>query len=293
MAAPQVSVPEFLADQVALLEPFEFVVLSGPDPPFPSLEVGRDEAGDLHLRILTGEPQTLSELQRGSLQDLGFAPAADPERGSIWERRIGADGGGEAVAVAGDVLHEVFGIELRGPLDVHHGSRRKEIEARRNREALRARIEPILTDLIGSPPTLDPDGDWVFLFRKARVFVAPRTTSDGRVIVRVFAITNVGLPITPQLALFIASLNFGLAFCRFALDAQHGAVWVDETLLGDLVSDEELRFTVETVASTAADWEGRIKEMFGGFTAQDVLSGRSGGAAPGAKPGNMNSGGYL
>lgn len=56
------------------------------------------------------------------------------------------------------------------------------------------------------------------------------------------------------------------------------------------VTDEELRFTIKTVASTAATWQGRIKDNFGGFSAQDLLSGRADGTVPREKPGR---GGYL
>ncbi len=108
--------------------------------------------------------------------------------------------------------------------------------------------------------------------------------------VRVFAVTNVGVTVTPDLGLFLARLNFGLVFGRFALDAEHHAIWVDETLLGEHFSDDEFRFTVRAVASIADDWDDRLKQMFGGATYQDVLTKRSNHLAPPTKPGH---GGYL
>jgi hypothetical protein len=96
----------------------------------------------------------------------------------------------------------------------------------------------------------------------------------GPVIVRIFAITNVGVPVTPELGLFLARLNFGLMFGRFALDAEHHSIWFDETLLGDQFSDEELRFTIDVVASTADQWDDRLKQMFGGATYQEALAER-------------------
>jgi hypothetical protein len=109
-------------------------------------------------------------------------------------------------------------------------------------------------------------------------------------VVRVFAITNVGVAVTPELGLFLARLNFGLMFGRFALDAEHRAIWFDETLLGDQFTDEELRFTISVVASTADHWDDRLKQMFGGATYEEVLAGRAKEPAPPTKPGQ---GGYL
>ena len=41
-------------------------------------------------------------------------------------------------------------------------------------------------------------------------------------------------------------------------------MWFDETLLGEHVTAEELRFTIEMVASTANEWDQKIASMFGG-----------------------------
>lgn len=286
---PDAPADAFLIEQVQSLRAFEFVAVSGPELPSSGFEVAREETGGLRIRLLPSDPAALTELQRGALKQLGLEAVPGAGDGTAWERSAPGDAAA-AVGIVDDILVKVFGGRLHGALDVHHGSHRAEIEAARKMESLRARIEPILAELVGASPTRDPDGDWVFHYKSTEVFVAPRVTQDGMVIVRVFAITNVGLTLTPQLALFIASLNFGLAFCRFALDVQHGAVWVDETLLGDLVSDEELRFTVRTVASTASEWQSRIKEMFDGITAEDLLSGRYQTAVPQSKPGQ---GGYL
>jgi len=130
----------------------------------------------------------------------------------------------------------------------------------------------------------------VLPIRDVHVVVAPRVAPGGPVIVRVFAITNVGVAVTPDLGLFLARLNFGLMFGRFALDAEHHSIWFDETLLGDQFSDEELRFTIQVVASTADHWDDRLKQMFGGVTYQEVLAGRASHVAPPVKPGQ---GGYL
>jgi hypothetical protein len=87
-------------------------------------------------------------------------------------------------------------------------------------------------------------------------------------------------------------MNFRLMYGRFALDAEHAAIWFDETLLGEPLSDEALRFTIDIVASTTDEWDDRIQQMFGGATYQQVLKGNARHSAPPTKPGG-GSGGYL
>jgi hypothetical protein len=132
----------------------------------------------------------------------------------------------------------------------------------------------VVQEVAGRRVEQDRDGDYVLPIRGVHVVVAPRATPGGPVIVRVFAITNTGVAVTPELGLFLARLNFGLMFGRFALDAQHRSIWFDETLLGDQFRDEELRFTLQVVASTADQWDDRLKQMFGGATYQEALAER-------------------
>jgi hypothetical protein len=148
----------------------------------------------------------------------------------------------------------------------------------------------VLTEMAKHRPEQDEDGDYLLPIGDVRVTVAPRVAPGGPVIVRVFAITNVGVTVAPELGLFLARLNFRLMFGRFALDAEHAAIWFDETLLGDQLSDEALRFTVGIVVSTADEWHNRLQQMFGGATYQQVLQGNATHGTPPIKPG---SGGYL
>ena len=60
-------------------------------------------------------------------------------------------------------------------------------------------------------------------------------------------------------------------FGRFALDVERSAIWFDETLLGEEFREEELRFAIRMLASTADEWDDRLKQMFGGFTYQEML----------------------
>jgi hypothetical protein len=78
-------------------------------------------------------------------------------------------------------------------------------------------------------------------------------------------------------------------FGRFSLDADHQSIWLDETLLGDHVTDEELRFTVEMVAGTANEWDQKIAATFGGRVRDADQEGPPQAETP-TKPGQ---GGYL
>jgi hypothetical protein len=122
--------------------------------------------------------------------------------------------------------------------------------------------------------------------------IAPRATPDAQIVIRVFAITNVDVGVTPDLGLFLARLNFDLMFGRFALDAEHRAIWFDESLLGEHFREEELRFAIRMVSSTADGWDDRLKQMFGGMTYQEALTGPTAQAAPPTKPGK-GTGMYL
>jgi hypothetical protein len=231
----------------------------------------------------------LSARVRSALRERGFVSEDPEDRTRPWVHPV-ADVA-SAVDLAQSVLTEVFEEKSEADLDLAHGSHRAEHEVRQKLDAVRERIEKLLTDWRGQPPEKDVDGDYLVPIDDVHVMVAPRAAHGGGVVVRVFAITNVGVTVAPELGLFLARLNFGQVFGRFALDAEHSSIWVDETLLGNHFSDEEFRFTVGVVASIADNWDDRLKQMFGGATYQDVLQKRTTREAPPAKPGN--SGGYL
>ena len=115
--------------------------------------------------------------------------------------------------------------------------------------------------------------------------VAPRAAHDGQVVVRIFSITNVSINVTGELGLFLARLNFGLMFGRFALDTENRSIWFDETLLSEHFREEDLQLAIRMVASTADAWDDRIKGMFGGATHQEMLAAGAAEPAPPAKPG--------
>ena len=261
--------------EVEALEPFDFVAASPSARPLHLVEVTRGEDGRLEVRI-PGRPPLLPELPvpvRSALRERGFASAdaADPTR--PWVREV--SDAAAAVELVQRLLTEVFAEKPDAALDVAHGSHKAEHQARQKLAAARERVEKVVQAVAGRRVEQDKDGDYVLPLRDVQVVVAPRVAPGGPVVVRIFAITNVGVAVTPELGLFLARLNFGLMFGRFALDAEHHSIWFDETLLGDQFSDEELRFTIDVVASTADQWDDRLKQMFGGATHQEALAERS------------------
>lgn len=280
----------FLRGEIEALEPFDFVAAGPAGKPLHMLEVTRLEDGGLEVRV-PGRPPIVPELPvavRTALRDRGFtcADPADPLQPWIC---AAAD-----AASAAELVQRVFGEVFREKpdlaLDIAHGSHKAEHEAEQRLSAVRERIEKVVSTIVGRSPEQDVDSDYVLPMGDVHVVIAPRVTPGGPVVVRVFAITNVGITVAPDLGLFLARLNFGLMFGRFVLDAEHRSIWFDETLLGDQFSDEELRFAVRVVASTADEWDDRLKQMFGGATYQEVMTKRTSHELPLVKPGQ---GGYL
>jgi hypothetical protein len=191
-----------------------------------------------------------------------------------------------------EIHGEVFGEKPDVPLDLSHGSHKAEHEALQKLSLARTRIEAIVNDLLGQPPEQDADRDYVLPIDDVHVVVAPRAATDGQIVVRVFTICNVGINVTPELGLFLARLNFGLMFGRFALDTEHRSIWFDEMLLGEEFREEELRFAIRMVAATADGWDDRLKQMFGGTTYQEMLAGPASASPPPIKPG-QGVGQYL
>jgi len=280
----------YLEAEVESLEPFGFVRMIPAGQMLRTVEVARNEGGGLEVRV-PGRPPVVPELAvpvRSALRERGFTCADASNRTEPWVHP--ADDAASSVELALGVLAEVFEHKPGASLDVLHGSHQAEHEAKQQLAAVRTRVEKMLVEVVGQAPEQDDDGDYVFPMGDVHVTVAPRAIPGGPTVVRVFAVTNVGFQVTPDLGLFLARLNFGLMFGRFALDTENRSIWFDETLLGEHFDDEELRFAIRVVSSTADEWDDRLKQMFGGATWQEVLTQRSDTEAPPIKPG---TGGYL
>lgn len=280
---------DFLRSQVERLQPLEYVLVGIPHQPIRPVEVGRTENGSLAVRVPpvpTGEP--LPVPQRSRLAELGFVSRDASNPMVPWERAV-ADSA-EATTIAERAMRDVLGADLGETVDVFHGSHRLEHERKAKLEAVREQIEPVISDMLGRPPERDVDGDYLVPIGEIEVIVAPRASLDAVVVVRILAITNVGVEVTPDLGVFLARLNFGLMFGRFALDVEHEAIWFDETLLGGHTDDEELRFAIEVVANTARAWDEQLKQLFGGLTRREAKAQQRASVPRSVKPGQ---GGYL
>ncbi len=275
----------FLLSEIDALDPFDFVAVVPSGRPLHLVEITRTETGALEVRV-PGRPSAVPELEveaRSALRERGFASEdpADPTR--PWARS--AADREEAVDLLFRLLAEVFGEKTDAALDVGHGSHRLAHEAKQKLATARTRIEVIVAEILGRRAEQDNDGDYVLPIGEVHLMIAPRAAPDGQIVVRVFAITNVGVTVSPELGLFLARMNFGLMFGRFALDVEHRSIWFDETLIGERFREEELRFAVQVVSTTADAWDDRLKQMFGGATYQEVLAGRTIETPPPTKPG--------
>lgn len=280
----------FLRSEVEHLETFDFVAVGPANDALHAVEVTRNEAGGLEVRV-PGRPRFLPELEvavRSKLRERGFASEDPADRGKPWVRPV--DDAASAVEIAQRLITEVYGEKTDAPLDVAHGSHRAEYEVRKKLAQVRERLAEALSRIAEHPAQQDADGDFVLPVGNVQVGVAPRAAPNGPVVVRIFAVTNTNVNVTPELGIFLARLNFGLMFGRFALDTENRSIWFDETLLGDQFREEELRFTIHVVATTADQWDDRLKQMFGGETWQEVQRRLPSQDAPRAKPGE---GGYL
>lgn len=129
---------------------------------------------------------------------------------------------------------------------------------------LHERVGRFLTDAFGSAPT-DDAGDFLVSLGDAAVWVRAEAWTGDRTLVRVWAITNVGVRLDDGLGRFLLHLNGELPLGGLRLDAARPAVVFSDCLLGDYLNRPELSVTVAAAAATATQVAPRIKERFGGL----------------------------
>ena len=128
---------------------------------------------------------------------------------------------------------------------------------------LREMIEGKLAEMVDRYMT-DEHGNYLVGIASARVFVVPTWIENGATIIRVFAITNLDVPVTSELTSYLLQKNLEFVFGGFALDTEAGAIWFNHNLLGDFAHPEQLEATLGAVASTADQFDDEIKSRFGG-----------------------------
>lgn len=128
---------------------------------------------------------------------------------------------------------------------------------------LRGMIETTLSSMVEGYGA-DDHGNYVLGLESARVFVVPAWVEEDKTVIRVFAITNLDVPVTAELTRYLLEKNMEFVFGGFALDVENGAVWFNHNLLGDFVAPEELETTMAAVAHTADQFDDEIKGRFGG-----------------------------
>ncbi len=275
----------YLIGEVEDLESLDLILVAPVDKPLEVTEVTRREDGGLEIR-LPGRPPVVPQLDasvRQALRDLDFSSEDPAEPTKPWSKRV--DDAAQAVDLMQKVHISVFGEKADVRLNIVHGTHRLEYEAEKKLKRARTRIASIAGEIVEGIVEEDDDGDFCLPIGQVHVTVAPRAMPDGQLVIRVFAITNVGIQVSGEIGLFLARLNFGMMLGRFALDVEHKAIWFDETLLGENFREDELRFVIDMVATIADGWDDRLKQMFGGVTYQEVVKGRSREKLPTTKPG--------
>lgn len=153
--------------------------------------------------------------------------------------------------------------------------------------SLREHVGDILRAYLGGYQ-VDVHGNITFSYEDARVFVTVAMSPIGPQ-VGVFSITNLDVELSLGLATFLLSTNHALGFGAFSYDQDEQAIWLRHTLLGTTIDPPELQSAVAAVASTAAHFDHRIRDRFGGR----IFSEASQDVQDAASPPPPNAQGYL
>lgn len=112
--------------------------------------------------------------------------------------------------------------------------------------------------------SVDAEGDFMVRYGSGITWVRPVDWTVGRTLVRVWSITNVGLPVDSELTRFLLTANARILFGGFRLEPAPPAVTLVHYLLGDYLNRNELLTAVAAVATTADQYGPEIKARFGG-----------------------------
>jgi hypothetical protein len=139
-----------------------------------------------------------------------------------------------------------------------------------NVELVRNKVQKYLTSI--GPVSIDSDGDYSLRAGSARVFVRVQAHPNGEsTIVRVFTQAVSGVRLSPELYEFVAtntSTVFG-TLSVFKNEDGTGMLVMRETLLGDFIDEEELKYAVLGIAFSTDEIDQELAERFGGRTFHD------------------------
>jgi len=130
--------------------------------------------------------------------------------------------------------------------------------------AVKEKVRRYLTELFNKVE-VDNDGDFTFRHNNTRVWASVKPFRDDSTVVKVFAMTNLEVPASPELFKFVATEGtyvFGHLSCR---ETDKGiAVSFGHSLLGEYLDPEELKVALFMVAGIADTLDDQIKARFGG-----------------------------
>lgn len=129
--------------------------------------------------------------------------------------------------------------------------------------AVRDMIEAKLAEMF-TGYAADEVGNYILGMDSARIFVVPTWIEDETTVIRIFAITNLDVPVTAGLTSWLLTKNLEFVFGAFALDVENGAIWFNHNLLGKSADPEQLEASIAAVAQTADQYDDEIKNQFGG-----------------------------
>ncbi|MDI6900670.1 MAG: hypothetical protein QMC79_03145 [Anaerosomatales bacterium] len=120
-------------------------------------------------------------------------------------------------------------------------------------------------DEIGLQYLKDQNNNFLVPFGEGvRLHLVPKELGDDMTVIQIIAPTNVGLNVTGELAMFIATENAKFIFGRLALYPNEHAVGFEESLLGDFLNRAELEVAIGVAASMANKYDDEIMQRFGG-----------------------------
>jgi hypothetical protein len=130
--------------------------------------------------------------------------------------------------------------------------------------AVKDKVQRYMVDLFGGVQ-VDRDGDFTMRHGSTQVWVSVAPFHEANTAVRVFSITNLEVPATPELFHHVATRG-SYPFGHLRCSEQDGKVMIyfGHTLLGEFLDPDEFKVALFFVAGIAEGLDDEIKAKFGG-----------------------------